>query len=385
MKTDVSSFVSGDLFAKSVPEYSRLAQELEQVEQLLSKVLQLKSKHLALLPKNIQELSRMLTSERGELSRGYLQSPAHLSAYVCYFLPWNLHRLASLLHGLALELPDRAQILDLGSGPLTFPLALWLARPDLRGKKLTFVCSDRSKKVMSIGADLLRTVMGDSRAWRIELRHTPLEKALEQHKGKVDLLSLCNVLNEIGGKRGREGSQRVQALVRQAAARLASGGRMFVVEPGTRVGGGLVELLRQEALSSGFSVLAPCTHQAVCPLLDRRRGMWCHFTFKTLQVSPWLGRLTRAAGLEKEGLSLSFSLLGKQVTEASGASARARIISQAFKRPGRPSAAYACGPDGLLLLEAATPEQLWPGRLLEYTCGQDRDAKSGALLARQKS
>lgn len=378
----------GDLFDMSArPDEARLLAELEQVELLLPAILHLKPKHLAGLPGSVQELSRMLTSERGELARGYLQSPAHFAAYVSYFLPWNLHRLTRLIPDLGLDLPDGARILDIGSGPLTFPLALWLARPDLRSKRLNFVCSDRSKKILSTGAAILDQVMSKSAEkspWRIELLYTHMEKAFERQSG-LHLVSLCNVLNEAGGKRGSDSVRKVHNLVRLAGSRLAASGQLLAVEPGTRVGGGLISLLRHEALASGLAVLSPCTHQNACPLQGRGQTRWCHFVFKNKGVSVGLRRLSKLAGLEKNGLSLSFALLAREGSDHSAPGAVARIVSQTFKRRANPPAAYGCSPDGLLLMESESAGAFWPGRGVPYVVGESKDGKSGALLAREKN
>ena len=87
-----------------------------------------------------RDLSAMLTTERDSLDRPYWTAPRLTSAYLRYFLPWNLVRLSSLLPGLDFgDIPDEPLILDMGSGPLTMPLALWLSRPDLRSKPVTIV------------------------------------------------------------------------------------------------------------------------------------------------------------------------------------------------------------------------------------------------------
>ena len=49
--------------------------------------------HHADLPEAIRDLSAMLTYERGGLGRSYWSAPRYVSAYLRYFLPWNLVRL----------------------------------------------------------------------------------------------------------------------------------------------------------------------------------------------------------------------------------------------------------------------------------------------------
>ena len=100
----------------------------------------LDSKRLQELPGEIRELSHGLTDERGERRVGYMNEPAVISAYIRYYMWWNLVRLTRVFSGLPLTLADGDAAVDLGSGPLTLPIALWMARPDLRAVKLTWYC-----------------------------------------------------------------------------------------------------------------------------------------------------------------------------------------------------------------------------------------------------
>ena len=113
------------------------------------------------LPNRIRDLSLSLTADReGGPRPGYLSDPRELAAYAWYFLPWNLLRLCRLLPGLDLTLPEDGLVCDLGTGPLTLPLALWLSRPDLRRTRLRFVCTDRSRRALDLGVRLFTEVAG---------------------------------------------------------------------------------------------------------------------------------------------------------------------------------------------------------------------------------
>ena len=133
------------------------------------------------LPDACRDLSALLTTERDGLERPYWTSPRLTSAYLRYFLPWNLVRLTALLPGLPLTAPatrpsgaeengtataganDEFLIFDLGSGPCTFPLALWLARPDLRRLPVTVVASDSAPHPLDLGRRYLRRPAGRAR------------------------------------------------------------------------------------------------------------------------------------------------------------------------------------------------------------------------------
>ena len=97
-------------------------------EAALRSAFPLQAKHRKQTPGAIRELSEMLTTDRSSLPPDYMNRARFLGAYLHWFLPWNLLRQGRLLQGLDLELKDGARVVDLGSGPLTFFLALWLAQ-----------------------------------------------------------------------------------------------------------------------------------------------------------------------------------------------------------------------------------------------------------------
>ncbi len=360
-----------------VPEETRRL--LERLPEALRRVRPLSAAHRRSLPDDVAALSQLLTTERAGLQRPYWSSPAAVSAYLYYFLPWNLLRLVRLLA--ALPLPDpraaapeggQALLLDLGSGPLTLPLALWLARPQWRSAPIQVLAVDTAAQPLDLGRDLL-TALGElhgAPVWPVRVARAPLERAaraagplLAGGKVRPWLVSAANVLNELrfGGHGGygaypedEEAEERLQgcrderleALLASlgplfwertadgptaelepparaggrnaggrktvgatVAAGLAAGPDLLVVEPGTRLGGGTVMRLRRLALEGGLRATAPCPHSAACPLLEERGRGWCHFTFDSGGAPAWLEQLSAQSGLAKSGLSLAPLLL----------------------------------------------------------------------------
>jgi SAM-dependent methyltransferase len=334
-----------------------------------------------------------------------------LAAYIHYFLPWNLYRLAWLLPGLDL-LPDplpegEIRLLDLGSGPLTLPLALWSARPDLRGRPLDIVCADVASRPMEVGREALRRLAGETSPWRVDLTRLPLEKAL--NRSGLHLILAGNVLNEMRLGTGESREERLGRLLSAMSRALRPGGRILLVEPGTRPGGALLVLARSAALERGFHLLSPCPHDGPCPMRGQSRSPafagWCHFTAPARDAPETLLALSRRARLEKESLALSCLLLergdGGSDPEADPgewpegnrpgpAAAReekgrlspgVRIISQPIRLPCRPAPArYACCAKGLaLVLDAAAIPSGGAARA-DWPCPEERDRKTGALL-----
>ncbi|MDR0828142.1 MAG: small ribosomal subunit Rsm22 family protein [Desulfovibrio sp.] len=424
-----------------------LAEDLQKVMEATEKIFPVPRARRSDLPPSIRDLSRLLTRERAALARPYWAWSRFCAAYLYYFLPWNIYRLSRLLPGLDLKLRPGTRILDLGSGPLTLPLALWCARRETREIPLEFICCDKSKLPLELGAGILQEITGTASPWSIHLRHTPRELFPPvEAREKPHLITAINVLNESSWKSGTERDKNLRAALGEATKKasllLAPGGGFFVLEPGTRLGGKTLALLRKEAAGKGFRPLSPCTHAAPCPFLnpkgargsaaqkrpeteqntpERVRGGpsgWCHFISTVGDLPPELARISTLAGLEKKRLSLSFLHLERmqdgqrvdgqtpsrerqggenisrqlQIGKSPGltplsenAALEARVISDPIRLPDfRGSARYACSRTGLVLLTDA--ERLPHGSLARVLPLRDArgrqaiDGKSGLPL-----
>lgn len=392
---------------------------LERFPAILEQVRPLTASQRRSLPEDIFRLSRLLTTERRELVQPYWGNPALVSAYVYYFLPWNMVRLAWLLRLFPLpalpELADAAHawLVDMGSGPLSLPLALWLARPDLRSAPIRVFAQDSSRQPLALGQRLLQGLAASlgQTAWPVTIHQGPLESATRtasQRRAPGDrlwLVSAANVLNEFcqgrhnGQHRTRQWEtdgededsaqagleMRLAPLLEQLGAVLqrASGASLLCVEPGTRLGGKIVMQARSLLLAQGLHMLAPCTHGRHCPL-ERGRS-WCHFTFPAQDAPRWLTELSARANLAKDMLSLS-PLLATHAGSAGEATPQAgtlaaRVVSAPFAVPGlRGRARYACTGRGLVLLEDAAALPSGAVREIVLPADARRDSKSGALI-----
>lgn len=432
------------------PLHADARRALEHLPDALHAVWPLNAAHRRSLPEDVAALSRLLTTERRDLRRPYWSSPAFVSAYLYYFLPWNLLRLARLLA--ALPLPDprdlapaggEALLLDAGSGPLSLPLALWLARPQWRKAPVRVLALDSAAQPLELGRALFAAWgarMG-WQTWPVRTVRGPLESLARQaapllsgkggEQRRPWLVTAANVLNELrperksaGGRRAWEecpdGEESAESAWQGAlaerldrlldafapllfhpdeanAAHAPTGGRalpgLLFVEPGTRLGGAAIMRLRELALAGGLAALAPCPHSGACPILAGQGGRtWCHFTFDSGDAPDWLARLSNAAGLAKSGLSLAPLLLGAAAKpQAAPAVAQhgektlsARVLSAPFTVPGLCGRArYACTAEGLTLLEDA--EALASGDQLPVRLSRNapRDAKSRARIIRR--
>lgn len=363
----------------------------------LDAAMPMRRQHRRELPSEIRHLSHLLTDERGDLRRDYLSDPAALSAYLRYFLPWNIYRLGVLFSGLALDPggddPDgAATIVDLGTGPLTAPLALWLSRPRLRKRPLTFICVDRAPKPMRLGLDVLNSLaaaQGGLAPWKITLVKGPLDARLRE---KADLIIMANALNEVLHRGDSEDLfDTADALAWHLTSMLTPTGALCVVEPGVRPSAHLMAALRGGLLHHGLKPLAPCPHTEPCPMSGRGYTAWCHFNFDAEAAPGWLKKLSDEAKLPKDNVSLSFlhfSAKGRKLAAGEGKSL-VRAVSGPFELPAPDGMAprrfgqYACSERGLTLLSlpkkhlvpmsGALIEAAWP----DYP---ETDAKSHALI-----
>ena len=388
-----------------LPAESR--QILENFESIVQGVRPLSSRQLLRLPENIRDVSHLLTDQRGGRRMGYLNDTVALSAYMRYFQWWNLLRLTRLFAGLKpsqLNVPDNGICLDIGSGPLTVPIALWLARPDLREKKLTWYCLDCSQTALALGEELYLAVAARTIAdlgseqkslepWRIVRVKGELGVQVRQ---RAHLVTAANVFNEVveeSGKPPEFTAKRAADIImhyKEAAA------QVLVVEPGTPPAVRFLTAFRGALARKGLNVVAPCPHGmewtegtaegrgCSCPMDGGRGNKWCHFTFSTEDAPEKLQKLSARAGLPKERASLAFVLASTAAAKAVAKESplEIRVISEPIKLPGDRTGYYGCCRQGLVLVESAT--SLVPGQLLRVKELENprQDKKSGALMYR---
>lgn len=399
---------------RSWPELSRLFPRLDadrrslldRLPKILEQIRPLNKSRRDTLPGDVRELSSLLTSGRGELKRPYWIHPAFVSAYLYYFLPWNLIRLTRLFSGLSLPDPDFAKkplLLDAGSGPLTLPIALWLAKPDWRVKPLSVLALDSSRQPLELGAKILAALSAENgvEPWSLRTVAGPVDalySAYRKNAAKLDaspwLVSGANILNEL--RRGRnprrseeddEKSFLTDLLESWGAFREYDSFKGFLfVEPGTRLGGDTIMELREAANDLGYAPASPCAGADACPLLRRKSGKsgglsasWCHFTFAADDAPRWLENLSAEAGLAKKTLSLSFLLLSTRERRSKVNPFPCRVLSQPFAVPGvSPACRYGCAAPGLCLLPDS--RSLASGDLTLAVDAKKRDARGQALI-----
>ncbi len=398
---------------ETIPEES--LKILERFDSLLQDIKPLNSKQLAQLPENVRELSHLLTDERGSRRIGYMNATVFLAAYTRYFMWWNLVRLSPVFSSFCKNedtkavfsgLTDDSVLLDIGSGPLTVPVALWLAAPELRTKKLTFYCLDYSQTALALGEEILLSVVAktidatpDQKLWQIVRVKGAMGTAI---KRKADVVFCANMFNELFWDTSQPLEQVSKKYAGELLPYLKEKASVFVAEPGVPRAARFVSLLRDSLMRKGFMPLSPCPHAGVCPMDGRKGGKWCHFTLLTDEADApeKLLKLSASAGIPKDRASLSFVFASsvetvprgtekpvKEVGSAGGL--KVRVVSDSIRlgKTGEAqgsSGRYACSEAGLALVVA--PEKAFSsGDMLETAITPEktkklpRDRKSGAV------
>jgi len=181
-------------------------------------------------------------------------------AYAAYRAPATYAAVASVLSQVGLQRPEwqPRSLLDVGAGPGVASWAAVAAWPAL--ERVALVETERElaalgRRLAASGGRALADadwVVGDVTA----------------ASGTFDVVLVSYVLNELE-------EERLGEVVRGLWARTA--GILVVVEPGTTTGYRRALAARSVVLAAGGSTLAPCPHDAACPLVPPD---WCHFAVR---------------------------------------------------------------------------------------------------------
>lgn len=384
---------------------------LNNFDQIVQGVRPLNSRQLQQLPDNIRALSHQLTDQRADRRLGYMNDNIQLSSYVRYYTWWNLVRLTRLFSNLPDDLfPQKDAIcLDLGSGPLTLVIALWLARPEIRKLNLTWYCLDVSSNSMALGEDIYLSIAArfTENPWQIIRVKGSFGTQIKQKADFVTCANMFNELDQAGDMPPEYQTKKYFDLLKTYATPVAN---FLFVEPGVPKASRTLSLLRSRFLSLGKNILAPCPHAGDCPMNGFKaytgsQNKWCNFAFSTEDAPAKLQKLSENAKLPKERATLSFLAVTTEATDApenhemqdrlSNANHTpaihtptddifCRVASDTFPLPGHKFGHYACSELGLVLLRTRGSEMLKSGDLISVKIKSPdslpKDEKSGALI-----
>lgn len=384
-----------------------LAYAMEKLLDAIDIAIPLSSAHKKDLKYAIRDLSRELTSERTERKRDYLGMPRNHSAYLRYFLPWNVLRIAQIVANLDIALHDGDSILDVGSGPWTVPIAFWIAKPELRTKHITWILGDRVKKPMESGHAIftaylklfsetsnLSASMNDHQIipdcpWEFVCKREQFPALAEKKQNKpFALITAANVLNELFWDERVHLDTRARTILESLSQNAGPDTGMLIIEPGEPRSGTMIAALRESILMNQNNlrghIVSPCTHTNACPMpgsylqkalralkagatitkaipapvnmpASRQKYPWCHFVLNNTPAPQRLLELSEAAGIPKERLVASWLYVKLSSKHETSPETNHKQHAASFRLISDPIRAhnklyrYACGEDGYLM------------------------------------
>ncbi len=379
---------------------------LENFDTIVQGIRPLNSRQFQQLPKDIRALSHQLTDEREDRRVGYMNANEELSAYVRYFTWWNLVRLTRVFSNLpdgAFSLKDGDYCLDIGSGPLTVVTALWLSRPELREKQLTWYCLDYSSSSMALGEDIYLSVAARTPGKTNQNAHWNIVRVKGGNgtsiKNRAAFISCANMYNELAQNSSETPEDIADLQIRQLFSYSTENPTVFIAEPGMPVSARFVSLMRDRFIQKKFQIVSPCPHHEECSMsgLHARYGgsaKWCNFDFTTEEAPQRLLKLSKDAGLPKERAVISF-VFAKKIKDADNkytadekqtalnGEFTLRIASDAIRIP-KGFGYYACTPKGLALVVNGSGKKIESGDKIRLSLQKNmeslgKDKKSGAF------
>jgi ribosomal protein RSM22 (predicted rRNA methylase) len=225
-------------------------------EVLQSRILELSR---AISPGELQKAAQRLSEVyRKDSVPPPLRTEAERLAYLLVRMPATYAAIHHALAAVSECLPGWApkSMLDLGAGPGT---GLWaaieihhqLGNADAVEREAAFV--QLAMKLAPAFSQPVGWKTSDLQSWKPDR--------------KYDLVLASYAIGEL--------SADVRKRLVSAAWEACTGALVFV-EPGTRRGFGVIAEVREQLISMGASIAAPCPHDRECPM--KAAGDWCHFS-----------------------------------------------------------------------------------------------------------
>jgi ribosomal protein RSM22 (predicted rRNA methylase) len=269
----------------------------------------------------VSSLSDGFTKARRAGMGGYTADRRAWIAYGLYYFPQTCTRLRLIARELLArgwKPPSQIRALDLGAGTGAAATGLTLAVD--RPVRATLL--DHSPAALELAREMAEVMQCTGHPMNVETRLGDLRRPPD---GEWDVVLSSYALNEALVEATED--ERKQWLA-DATSRLSGGGVLILCEPVVQERGQQMAELRDWAIRDlKLRVLAPCFHEAACPLAAR--GEWCHDvrTWKVPEAARYLNRhLHRSIG----DLKFSFLVLARFAIETrveGDARHRARIVA----------------------------------------------------------
>ncbi|CDX41362.1 Ribosomal small subunit Rsm22 [Mesorhizobium sp. SOD10] len=244
----------------------------------------------------LKQAARTLSERyRAELRDGRLHMGEDMAvkAYLATRLPATYAAVRASLIALADARPDfhPKTLLDIGAGPGTMLWATVDAWPELEQAILV----EASAAVRKVGQALASGTIAARAEWIAGDATIDLDGLKP-----ADLVSIAYVLDEVAPASLPKLVHRLWQLTADT---------LLIVEPGTPAGWQRILAARQQLIEAGAHILAPCPHQAPCPL---KPPDWCHFSRRVARSR--LHRLVKEADVPWEDEKFIYLAASRQPT-----------------------------------------------------------------------
>ncbi len=274
-------------------------------------------------PQELERSSRALSAAYragGSPASRAASTVGDVAAYLATRAPATYAAAAEVFEQIRVLRPDWApvSVLDLGAGPGIATWAALEAWHEISGVALVEAEPEMARAGRTLaehGPDALRRA-----SWTVA--------AAGADGARADLVVVSYVIGELQ-------ATAVEELVRHAWERTAD--TLVIVEPGTTAGYRRTLAARTAVIAAGGSTLAPCPHDAPCPLPD---DDWCHFSVRLPRSRTH--RLAKDAERGFEDEKFSYAVLCREPHVP----AEARVLRRPDPRPGH-VVLDLCTPSGL--------------------------------------
>lgn len=239
-----------------------------------------------------QALSERYRAERRHAAQPLAAGRPQALGYAALMMPATYAQLRGAMVATARRIPrwQPRTLLDLGSGPGT---SLWAAIAQWPSLE-TLVAWEREPAFIELGRDLAHgsaaTAVRGARWERIDLqRQLPAPHP-------YDMVVLGHVLNELN----TDAQRAVVEYAWQCTTDV-----LLIVEPGNSAAFPHVRAARESLLAAGARTIAPCAHDAPCPLVND----WCHFPQRLTR--PDFQRRARGAPSQWEDSKFAYAAMAR--------------------------------------------------------------------------
>jgi SAM-dependent methyltransferase len=295
------------------------------------------------LTKGVRILSHGLTRERKLSGQDYFKNPDLLGAYLLFYWPVSYVQARYILKTHSIR-PESVLELGSGAGPIGAACA------DFSKPKITF--ADRNPLILKLAQSLARqkNLISQTLLWNPK---NPLPATLP----KFDLITFQHVLNELW-QNDPDRIQKRLKLVKSLLPRLTPAGRLLFIEPALMATSRDLLLLRNQLLSDGFFMEAPCLFNHACPALEKANDT-CHMDFKW---SPpgFLKTSIKLAGFQKKELKMTYFIFRSKPVSTAMDQQIFRIVSDKMLSKNGKIRFIGCHQEGRISL-SLHPSETRPG------------------------